>query len=98
MINQISSVLTVYNWGLVCILIFFLFTVARFYEQKSGRRTYYMLFLIPIILFAIAAVRYASLAPNIVGDLGGDLMRCIGGVVLGGVGLFLLRLMIGGRS
>ena len=98
MINLISSVLTIYIWGVVCILVYFLFLIARFYEKKSGRRSFYSFFLIPIVIFVTAAVKYAFLAPSIVGDFWGDLLHLIGGVVLGGTGLFLLKLMIGGRS
>lgn len=95
--SLLSSLLTIYIGGVVCILLFFLFAIARFYEKKSGRRSFYVSFLIPIVLFAIAAVRYALLTPAIVGDLWGDLLRCVGGVVLIGFGIFLLRLMMGGR-
>lgn len=49
-------------------------------------------------LFAIAALRYTLIAPVIVGDVWGDISRFLGGLVVGGFGLFLLRLMIGGRS
>jgi hypothetical protein len=49
-------------------------------------------------LFAVAAIRYIFLAPAIIGDVWGDMLRFLGGVIVGGFGLFLLRLMIGGRS
>jgi hypothetical protein len=97
-INFISGILTIYIWGTVCVALYFLFAIARFYEEKSGRRSYYSLFLVPIGLFAIAAIKYSLLAPLISGDFWGDLLRFIGGVTLMGSGYFLLRLMIGGRS
>lgn len=96
--SLVGSILTIYIWGAVCILAFFLFAIARFYQQKSGRRSYYGSFFVPIALFAVAAIRYAFLSPAIVGDIWGDLLRFFGGLVLGGVGLFLLNLMIGSRS
>lgn len=96
--NLVGIILTIYIWGVVCILLFFLFAIGRFYQQKSGRRSYYPSFFIPIALFALAAIRYTFLAPAIVGDVWGDVMRFLGGVVIGSFGLFLLRLMIGGRS
>ena len=96
--NLVTSILTIYIWGVVCILLFFLFVIGRFYQRKSGRRSYYPSFFVPIALFAFAAIRYAFLAPAIVGDLWGDVLRFLGGVIVGGFGLFLLRLMIGGRS
>lgn len=98
MIDIVNTALTYYTWGIVCILVFFLFTIARFYQEKSGRRTYYALFLIPTALFAMAAFIYAPLSPQIVGNFWGDLLRGVGGILLGGIGLYLLRLMIGGRS
>jgi hypothetical protein len=96
--SLVSSVLTIYIWGGVCILLFFLFAIGRFYEQKSGRRSFYPSFFVPMALFAVAAIRYTFLAPAIIGDIWGDMLRFLGGVIVGGFGLFLLRLMIGGRS
>jgi hypothetical protein len=96
--NLVSSLLILYTWGVVCVLLFFLFSIARFYQRKSGRRSFYPSFLLPIGFFAIAAVRYAVPAPGIVGDLWGDVLRFAGAIILGGFGIFLLNLMIGGRS
>ena len=96
--NLVSGILTIYIWGVVCVLLFFLFAIGRFYQQKSGRRSYYYSFIVPIVLFALAAIRYAFLTPAIIGDLWGDILRFLAGVMVGGFGLFLLRLMIGGRS
>jgi hypothetical protein len=84
-------------WGVVCVLLYFLFAIARFYEEKSGRRSYYALFLIPIVLFALATIKYLWLAPDIVGDAWGDLLRFLGGITVLGVGFYLLRLMTGRR-
>jgi hypothetical protein len=75
-----------------------LFSIARFYEEKSGRRSFYAVFLVPMVLFAVAAIRYLWFMPDIVGDFWGDLMRFAGGITLVGIGYFLLKLMIGGRS
>lgn len=96
--SLITGFLTIYIWGVVCILLFFLFIIGRFYEQKSGRRSFYQSFFVPMALFAIAALRYTFIAPVIVGDVWGDISRFLGGLVVGGFGLFLLKLMIGGRS
>jgi hypothetical protein len=96
--SLVNNILTIYSWGVVCVLLFFLFSIARFYEKKSGRSTYYWSFVGPIILFALAAIRYVFLMPNIVGDVLGDLMRFLGGLLVLLSGVFLLRLMTGGRS
>ncbi len=96
--SLVNAILTVYIWGIVCTLLFFLFAIARFYERKSGRRSFYLSFFIPMALFAVAAIRYAFLTPDIIGDFWGDMMRVTGGLILTGFGLFLLKLMTGGRS
>jgi hypothetical protein len=94
----ISSLLTYYTWGAVCILLLFLFAIAQFYQRKSGRRSFYPAFLASIVLFGIAAIRYAALAPTIAGDLWGDITRFAGGLILGVFGLLLLKFMMGGRT
>lgn len=94
----INIVLMIYTWIAISILLFFLFGIARFYEIKSGRRSFYPAFLVPIVMFGIAAIRYVIIVPTIVGDLWGDATRFVGGLILGGFGLFLLKLMMGGRS
>jgi hypothetical protein len=81
----------------ICTLIFFLFAIGRFYEAKSRQRSFYAFFLIPIGLFAAAAIEYAWLAPAITGAFWSDILRFIGGIILGSAGLFLLNLMIGGH-
>jgi len=96
--NLVGSLLTFYIWGVVCLLLFFLFAIARFYQKKSGRNSFYSYFLVPIVFFAAAAIRYAVPTPQIVGDLWGDILRFVGGVFVAGFGIFLLNLMIGGRS
>jgi hypothetical protein len=93
----VSTILTYYTWGVVCVLIFFLFTIAQFYERKSGHRSYYPAFLAAMALLVGAAIRYAGLAPLITGDLWGDLARLVGGVILTVFGLLLLKYMMGGR-
>ncbi len=93
----LNSILTVYTWGIVCIILYFLFLIGRFYEQKSGRRSFYRVVFIPLILFALTGLRYAWLASVVSGDWWGDMMRFVAGVTLGSFGIFLLRLMTGDR-
>jgi len=89
-------VLTLYTWGGVSVLLFFLFAIARFFERKSLRRAFYPLFLVPILLFMGSAIRYILIG-DFVGDLWGDLGRILGGVLVCGLGFYLLNLMTGGR-
>jgi hypothetical protein len=94
--SLVANILTFYTWGGIAVLLLFLFAVARFFERKSSRKSFYPLFLLPIVLFLASVVRYLSIN-DFVGDLWGDLGRVIGGVLVFGLGYFLLNLMTGGR-
>jgi hypothetical protein len=98
------SVLTLYSWVLVGALIYILYQIARFYQikyaelyrDKPRQRTYAALFLIPLLLFPLAAGRYV-VVEGTVGDLLADLAFLIGGVILAATSYHLYRLMMGGR-
>jgi hypothetical protein len=94
--SLLVDVLTLYTWGGVSVLLFFLFAIARFFERKSSRESFYSLFLLPILFFMGGAVRYI-LVGDFVGDLWGDLGRVLGGLLVCGLGFYLLNLMTGGR-
>ena len=92
----LGSILTLYTWGGISILLFFLFAIARFFDRKSSRQSFYQLFLLPAVLFIGGALRYC-LVGDFVGDPLADLGRAIGGALVCALGYFLLKLMTGGR-
>ncbi len=92
----LGTILTLYTWGGVSILLFFLFAIARFFERKSSRQSYYQFFLLPIVFFLSSALSYAF-AGDFMGNPLADLGRVIGGATVIGLGYFLLHLMTGGR-
>jgi hypothetical protein len=92
----LAKIIALYTWGGVSILLFFLFAIARFFERKSARKSFYPLFLLPVLLFLGSALRYLFVG-DFVGDLWGDLGRVIGAVLVCGLGYFLLNLMTGER-
>jgi hypothetical protein len=94
--SLLANVLALYTWGGVSVLLVFLFAIARFFERKSSRKSFYPLFLLPILLFMGSAIRYIVVG-DVVGDLWGDLGRILGGVLVCGLGFYLLKLMTGGR-
>ncbi|MBN1934448.1 MAG: hypothetical protein JW934_07270 [Anaerolineae bacterium] len=102
----LSGILTLYAWILGAAVVLFMFYIARFYERKyaelykdaSSNRTHYRLFLIPILLFILSALRYALFLGDLAGDFGGDLSFFIGGVVLTILGYRLQLKMTGGQS
>ncbi|NJL95647.1 MAG: hypothetical protein HC915_18910 [Anaerolineae bacterium] len=90
---SLNQFLILYLWFPLAALLMLMLLIARFYENVSGRRTYYRLFLLVIVLFGGAMVRYASV-DGIIGDVAGDALLGLAGVVLAGISLHLLRLMV----
>ncbi len=89
--------LTLYIWLVVGVLIVILHRVARFYQLTSGRRSYYQLFWLPLIFIGLGALRYAAQGA-LAGDVLGDGLMLIGGVLLMVLGYYLLNLMTGNRN
>lgn len=105
MIETINSLLILYSWIVVAVLILFLFLIGRFYETKILQRSYYQLFVIPLVPFLVAAVWYAFFARDgsgaplhgFVGAFWPDLLYLVGGLVLIVLCYSLYRTMMGGR-
>jgi hypothetical protein len=90
-----NSLFTLYSWTVVCGLIFFLFLIGRFYQQKAGKTSYYPVYTIPIALFAVAAVIYAWPSAGDIAIFLAGFLRFTAGLILIIAGRFLLKLMIG---
>lgn len=90
----LNAVLTIGGWAIICLLLVVLYRIARFYEISSGRRSYYQFFTAPLVLFALGAVVSTVLVGALVWS---DLLMLIGGLILVGLGFYLLRLMTGNR-
>ncbi len=88
--------LTILTWFAAAILLVILLLIARFYENVSGERTYFWLFGAPIILWGMASARYAFLG-QVGGDLLGDALWLLGGLLLAGLCIYLYNLMTAGR-
>lgn len=95
--NLLHGGITLYIWCAVGALIIILSRVARFYQDTSGRRSYYQLFWLPLAPIGLGALRYAG-STALVGDALGDLLMLAGGLVLLGLGYHLLSLMTGDRT
>lgn len=89
----LGQVLALFTWFPLAALIFIMLLIARFYERFSKRHTYYRAYLIPIVMFGMASVRYAS-SDRVVGDWIADVLFIIGGFVLGGLSTLLFWRML----
>ncbi len=92
---SISQFLVLFTWFPLALLMFFLMLIARFYQRFSARRTYYWLYLVPIVCYGAAAVRYASI-DQVTGDLIGDTFGGIAAMTLAVLSLLLYRRMMSG--
>jgi hypothetical protein len=98
LVHEVRVGLSLYAWVAVAICLAFLFMIARFYEIKSGERSYYQVVSVPAVLFVTGAVWYALSTQDFVGQMVPDLMYATGGAVLIVWGAYLIRLMTGGRQ
>jgi hypothetical protein len=94
MIQTIGSILVLYSWIVAAILLLFLFLIGRFYEMQFRQRSYYQLFLLPLLLFLAGAIWYVFNTQDFVGVVGPDLLFLVGGLVLIGLGYALHRIML----
>jgi hypothetical protein len=92
-----NQILLLYSWFPLAAVIAILLLIARFYQQFSGDRTYYTLYLLPLILFGAGSVRYASI-DQIAGDAVGDLLMGTAGALLIGLSVWLYHQMTNGRK
>lgn len=106
MIDFLGSMLTLYNWIVSAILILFLFLIGRLYEIRFGKKSYYQLFLVPLVLFVAAAIWDGFLINeptgnpvlDFVGECWPDLLWLAGGIVLILLGYSLFRKMMVGKQ
>jgi hypothetical protein len=89
-----SQLVILYGWFLLVGLIVFLMLIARFYQRFSGETTYFRLYLVPILLFGVQAVRQTSHGSDPLGNL----FAALGGVILLALSVFLFRRMTVGRG
>lgn len=89
----LTQVLLLYAWFPLAFILFIMLLIARFYQSFSGDRTYYRLYILPLVLLGAAAVRYASLS-LLAGDLFADALLAVGGLVLLILCIYLYNRMI----
>lgn len=96
--NWFNSAISLYSWIVAAAIVFFLYHIARFFEEKAGQRSYYQVFLIPMIAFVLGALQYMWRSDDFVGDILGDALFFGGGLALVLASGYLLHLMVGRRK
>ncbi|MBI1256892.1 MAG: hypothetical protein GC204_05435 [Chloroflexi bacterium] len=92
--DAFSQFVILYGWFLLVGLIVFIMLIARFYQRFSGEKTYFLLYLVPMVLFGVQAVRQTNF-PN---DMLGNIFAAVGGVLLLSLSLFLYWRMTAKRG
>jgi hypothetical protein len=92
----VNQLLTIFAWFPLAALLSIMLLIGRFYQNLTGENTRYTAFVVPIILFAVAAAHYAS-TNRVMGSMLGDLLLFVGGIVLIGLCAMLYRQMTVGR-
>jgi hypothetical protein len=92
--DAFSQLLILYDWFLRVALLVFMLLIARFYQRFAGEKTYFRLFLVPVVLFGIQAVRQTNFGH----DAAGNLLAAAGGSFLMGLSIVLYRRMTTGRK
>ena len=93
----IAFVLDVISWVGVTLLVFFLWRIARFYEQSSRETAYSWLFLPPMFLLPVGAAFYLVEDPTFIRSLWGDVFLFTGGGLLLFASVLLHQVMMGER-
>jgi len=71
--------------------------IARFYQRSSGERTYYQVYIIPIVLFGGGIARYTSIN-YLAGDALGDFLLAVSGLLLIALCVYLYHMMMRNRK
>lgn len=90
---SLHQIFVIYTWFPLAALLFFMLLIARFYQKLSEVRMYFWFYLVPIVVYGIAAVRHASVR-SISGDVIVDILMGLGGIVLILLSLRLYQKMI----
>ena len=93
----VKTLLTVYAWVVVGVLLFFLWRIAAFYERASGKRVGSRFLALPGVLLAAGVIWYGLRSIDFVGQPVGDLLLFGGGALLFLFSTRLVRLMTGER-
>jgi hypothetical protein len=93
---SVSQFLMLYSWFVLAGVLVFLLLIARFYQRFSNEQTYFQLFILPIVLFGMSTVRYASIN-QVAGDGLGDTLSILAGLSLVVQCIFLYHMMTRNR-
>lgn len=78
---SLHQFLVLFAWFPLAALLLLMLLIGRFYQKFSGERTYYRLYVIPLVLFGAGSVRSAGISPN-TPDMLVNILSFLAGAVL----------------
>jgi hypothetical protein len=95
--SLVSRVLIIVGWVAATALVFCLYMIARFFQQKSEQRSHYQFYLAPLVLYLVAALYYALPGNDFAANPIADLLFFVAGISTMALSSYLFNLMTGGR-
>jgi hypothetical protein len=95
MIDWVIIGISSLSWLGITIMAFFLWRIARFYEQSSGEPAHSWLFVFPTLLLPLGALCYLITDTCFVGVPIGDILLFLGGITLLLAAALLQQVMMG---
>ncbi|MCE8424547.1 MAG: hypothetical protein J5U17_02060 [Candidatus Methanoperedens sp.] len=90
---MLTRIMEIYSWIVASVIMFFIATIANFYQKKFGKKTFYYYYSIPIIILLVSAIhlfyRHTVLT---------EFMELMGAASAFLASYYLYRLMVGVRK
>ncbi len=95
--SPVSRTIVLASWIAATLLVYCLYMIARFFQQKSGQRSYYQLFVLPLVLYLAGALYYTKLGNDFVITPVADALFFGAAVSSLALTSYLFSLMTGGK-
>lgn len=95
MMDWVIILLSSLSWLGITFMTFFLWQIARFYEQSSGESAYSWLFIFPTLFLPLGALCYLVTDTRFIGIPIGDVLLFLGGITLLLAAALLQQVMMG---
>lgn len=95
--SLVSRVLIAWAWVAATAILFCLYMIARFFQQKAEQRSYYQAFIIPLVLYLFASFRCLLPGSDFATDGTANALLFVAGSGTLALGSYLFHLMTGGR-
>ncbi len=86
----LQKLLNIYAWLAACLIMVFITAIAHFYQKKFGKRTFFYIYIVPIIVLIIPAMQIFPFFSFIA-----EFIEFLGSLISFLASYFLYRTMVG---